>query len=328
MVRSFSYYYNFCLAKNIQERGNSFLFYRLEQQRNSQRERLEQQVFLRFLSLKILSEMTSIHPHASAIRALSSELKNLKDEPLEGFRVGLLNDDNLFDWEIGIFGAPGTIYEGGYFKDPQSGELPCERWNPTQNVRTILLSVISLLNEPNTSSPANVDASIMFRRWKDSKGTDNEYEEVVKSQVAQSRAEAEKDGVVVPMTLEEYIVKPGPALTKSSIDIDLYDDDDDYDIDMGDNDTTSSLNDSQLAPSDDSQHQDEPSTTTEAKPVPGEGGENFDELQPGESHTSQIEKNENTNQNNATTSQFFYHFKLTLEYPENEVSPKAVVNFS
>ena len=34
--------------------------------------------------------------------------------------------------------------------DPQSGELPCERWNPTQNVRTILLSVVSLLNEPNT----------------------------------------------------------------------------------------------------------------------------------------------------------------------------------
>ena len=37
--------------------------------------------------------------------------------------------------------------------DPQSGELPSERWNPTQNVRTVLLSVISLLNEPNTFSP-------------------------------------------------------------------------------------------------------------------------------------------------------------------------------
>ena len=28
--------------------------------------------------------------------------------------------------------------------DPQSGELPCERWNPTQNVRTILLSVVRI----------------------------------------------------------------------------------------------------------------------------------------------------------------------------------------
>ena len=64
--------------------------------------------------------------------------------------------------------------------DPQSGELPCERWNPTQNVRTILLSVVSLLNEPNTYSPANVDASVMYRRWKDSKGKDKEYENIIK----------------------------------------------------------------------------------------------------------------------------------------------------
>nr|CAD7266219.1 unnamed protein product [Timema shepardi] len=63
--------------------------------------------------------------------------------------------------------------------DPQSGELPCERWNPTQNVRTILLSVISLLNEPNTFSPANVDASVMYRRWRDSRGKDKEYENII-----------------------------------------------------------------------------------------------------------------------------------------------------
>ena len=112
--------------------------------------------------------------------------------------------------------------------DPQSGEMPCERWNPTQNVRlvssslsthlsslewflanvpyfmaslcycfldlvnnllvfylnrTILLSVISLLNEPNTFSPANVDASVMYRRWKDSRGADKEYENIIRKQV-------------------------------------------------------------------------------------------------------------------------------------------------
>ena len=46
--------------------------------------------------------------------------------------------------------------------------------------RTILLSVVSLLNEPNTYSPANVDASVMFRRWKDSKGKDKEYENIIR----------------------------------------------------------------------------------------------------------------------------------------------------
>lgn len=49
--------------------------------------------------------------------------------------------------------------------------------------RTILLSVISLLNEPNTFSPANVDASVMYRRWRDTKGRDKEYENIIRKQV-------------------------------------------------------------------------------------------------------------------------------------------------
>lgn len=46
--------------------------------------------------------------------------------------------------------------------DEMSGELPEERWLPTQTVTTILLSIISLLSAPNTSSPANVDASVCY----------------------------------------------------------------------------------------------------------------------------------------------------------------------
>jgi ubiquitin-conjugating enzyme E2 R len=48
-----------------------------------------------------------------------------------------------------------------------SGELPEERWLPTQTVTTILLSIISLLSAPNISSPANVDASVEWRKEKD-----------------------------------------------------------------------------------------------------------------------------------------------------------------
>jgi len=217
-------------------------------------------------------------PSSGAIRALNLEYKSLQDEPVEGFRVSAC-EDNLFVWDVAIFGPPQTLYEGGYFKasmkfpndypyspptmrfltkvwhpnvyengdlcisilhppvdDPQSGELPSERWNPTQNVRTILLSVISLLNEPNTSSPANVDASVMFRRWKDSKGADKEYENIVRKQVLATKADAEKDGVVVPTTLEEYCIKAKPALQKDSEDIDFDDFDDFDDDDMDDDD--------------------------------------------------------------------------------------------
>jgi len=119
--------------------------------------------------------------------------------------------------------------------DPQSGELPSERWNPTQNVRTILLSIISLLNEPNTSSPANVDASVSFRKWKSSKGRDKEYEAIVRKQVQQSKLDAQQDGVTVPVTLQDYCVSTRPPRpSDSATDLDFYDDD--YVEDGDDND--------------------------------------------------------------------------------------------
>lgn len=55
-------------------------------------------------------------PAGGAVKALQLELKKIQAEPVEGFRVKLLNDDNIFDWEVAIFGPPGTLYEGGYFK--------------------------------------------------------------------------------------------------------------------------------------------------------------------------------------------------------------------
>ena len=53
--------------------------------------------------------------HTSAVRALQLELKNIIDEPVEGFQVRP-NDDNIFEWQVAIFGPPSTLYEGGYFK--------------------------------------------------------------------------------------------------------------------------------------------------------------------------------------------------------------------
>ncbi|XP_074649740.1 ubiquitin-conjugating enzyme E2 R2-like [Tubulanus polymorphus] len=233
------------------------------------------------------------HNPSSAVRALQLEYKKIRDEPVEGFRVEA-NDENLFEWDVAIFGPPRTLYEGGYFKakmtfppdypysppsikftseilhpnvyksgdvcisilhppvdDPQSGELPSERWNPTQTVRTILLSVISLLNEPNIFSPADVDASVMYRKWRDSKDSkckdkDTEYENIIKQQVAASRLQAEEDNVKVPTTVSEYCITAKPKHSESTHDQasdflvddfadcdydDMDDDDDDEDDD-------------------------------------------------------------------------------------------------
>ncbi|CAD7673219.1 unnamed protein product [Nyctereutes procyonoides] len=107
--------------------------------------------------------------------------------------------------------------------DPQSRELPSEWWNPTQNVTTILLSIISLLNEPNTFSLANVDAFVMYRKWKESKGKDREYTDIIRNQVLGTKVDAEWNGVKVPTLLAEYCVKTkAPAPNEGS---DLFDDD-------------------------------------------------------------------------------------------------------
>ena len=44
-----------------------------------------------------------------------------------------------------------------------SQELAEERWRPILGVEAILMSVISMLNDPNIDSAANLDASIEWR---------------------------------------------------------------------------------------------------------------------------------------------------------------------
>jgi len=51
-----------------------------------------------------------------AVTALAKEYAGLQKEPVEGFRVKLVNPDNMFEWEVAIFGPPDTLYQGGYFK--------------------------------------------------------------------------------------------------------------------------------------------------------------------------------------------------------------------
>ena len=48
-----------------------------------------------------------------------------------------------------------------------SGETAGERWSPAQRVESVLISIISLLDDPEISSPANVDASVQCRDDKD-----------------------------------------------------------------------------------------------------------------------------------------------------------------
>lgn len=70
---------------------------------------------------------------------------------------------------ISILHAPG--------EDPNHYEQASERWSPIQSVEKILISVMSMLAEPNDESPANVEAAKM---WREKRGL---FEERVRKSV-------------------------------------------------------------------------------------------------------------------------------------------------
>ncbi|KAF1812207.1 ubiquitin-conjugating enzyme [Eremomyces bilateralis CBS 781.70] len=70
---------------------------------------------------------------------------------------------------ISILHAPGD--------DPNHYEHASERWSPIQSVEKILISVMSMLAEPNDESPANVDAARMWRERRE------EYVGIVRANV-------------------------------------------------------------------------------------------------------------------------------------------------
>ena len=76
---------------------------------------------------------------------------------------------------ISILHAPG--------EDLMSGELAGERWTPVQRVESILISVISLIDDPEVNSPANVDAGVMKRM----------DEKAYKERVRQDREKSKED---------------------------------------------------------------------------------------------------------------------------------------
>lgn len=66
----------------------------------------------------------------------------------------------------------------------------------------------------------------MYRRWRESNGKDNEYPNIIRKQAQAARVEAEKEGIVVPLTREEYCIKNSTKTQEPQLDVaDFYDDD-------------------------------------------------------------------------------------------------------
>ena len=74
---------------------------------------------------------------------------------------------------ISILHPPGT----DSFNTQETAD---ERWRPILGVEAILLSVMSMLNDPNIDSAANIDASVEFRNNRE------EYNKKVRRLTAES----------------------------------------------------------------------------------------------------------------------------------------------
>jgi ubiquitin-conjugating enzyme E2 D len=118
----------------------------------------------------------------TSIRRLTKELKDITQDPPLNISASSI-DDNLFEWEAILLGPTETPYEGGIFKlnlhipkdypmkppnilfktkiyhpNIHSSGAICldilkDNWSPSLTISKILLSICSLLNDPNCDDP-------------------------------------------------------------------------------------------------------------------------------------------------------------------------------
>ncbi|KAF8321423.1 ubiquitin-conjugating enzyme/RWD-like protein [Cantharellus anzutake] len=127
-------------------------------------------------------------------KRLSSELMQLMMSNTPGISAFPRSDSDLFDWVATIIGPTGTYYAGLTFKlsiifpptYPYAAPVvtfitPCfhpnvalsggaicldilkEKWSAVYGAQSILLSIQSLLGEPNNESPLNAEAADLWQ---------------------------------------------------------------------------------------------------------------------------------------------------------------------
>ncbi|KAJ3729162.1 ubiquitin-conjugating enzyme [Lentinula guzmanii] len=110
-------------------------------------------------------------PSNSNTLLLRRQLNELTKHPVEGFSAGLVDESNLYEWEILVIGPSDTLYEGGFFKarltfPPEFPLLPPKMkfitpmWHP--NIYPDGVVCVSILHAPGDDQYGYEDAG---ERW-------------------------------------------------------------------------------------------------------------------------------------------------------------------
>ena len=129
-------------------------------------------------------------------KRLNKELKDLIENPITNCSANLIKDD-ITKWEAAIIGPDDTPYVGGVFKlninfpkqypmvapkinfttkmfhsniDDNDGHICLDilndNWSPALSISKVLISICSLLNDPNPDSALNGTAAVLYKKNK------------------------------------------------------------------------------------------------------------------------------------------------------------------
>jgi ubiquitin-conjugating enzyme E2 D/E len=133
----------------------------------------------------------------SSAKRVLKELKDLEKNPLVNCKAGPISDSDIMVWQAEIIGPDDTPYQGGRFKlkivfpseypfkapkvqfttriyhpNINSGGAICldilkEQWSPVLTIGKVLLSVSSLLSDPNPNDPLVPEIAELYNKNRD-----------------------------------------------------------------------------------------------------------------------------------------------------------------